>query len=160
MNDLAARVVATGVVAMCAAILVWHQTWMLVPLAYGFWARVLTGPTASPLGQLATRLVAPRLPFRARLVPGPPKRFAQAIGVTFSTAALVCWFGFGAATATWAVVGALGLAAFLEAAAGLCLGCKLFALLMRVGIVPASVCAACSDITIRHPQLRREPARA
>jgi len=50
----------------------------VIPLAYGFWARVLTGPTLSPLGQLATRVVAPRLPVEPKLVPGPPKRFAQA----------------------------------------------------------------------------------
>jgi hypothetical protein len=55
-------------------------------------------------------------------------------------------------------VGALGGAAFLEAAVGLCLGCRVFALLMRAGLVPDSVCAACADITTRHPELRREPA--
>ena len=27
--------------------------WLLIPLAYGFWARVLTGPKLSPLGWTA-----------------------------------------------------------------------------------------------------------
>ena len=44
-------------------------------LAYGFVARVLTGPTLSPLGQLVTRVVTPALDIEARPVPGPPKRF-------------------------------------------------------------------------------------
>ena len=48
INEKAARVVA-GVVALTALIaLVTGAYWLLVPLAYGFWARVLTGPTLSP----------------------------------------------------------------------------------------------------------------
>ncbi|HEV3367849.1 MAG TPA: DUF4395 domain-containing protein [Acidimicrobiales bacterium] len=153
VNEYAARTVATGVVLMCAAALAFRQPWILIPLAYGFWARVLTGPTLSPLGQLATRVVAPRLPGEPRLVPGPPKRFAQAIGVAFSTSALVLWYGFGLGAATWVVTAMLGAAAFLEAAFGLCLGCLAFGALMRAGLIPEEVCEACADISLRHPQL-------
>jgi hypothetical protein len=153
VNEYAARTVATGVVLMCVAALAFRQPWILIPLAYGFWARVLTGPTLSPLGQLATRVVAPRLPGEPRLVPGPPKRFAQAIGVAFSTSALVLWYGFGLGAATWVVTAMLGAAAFLEAAFGLCLGCLAFGALMRAGLIPEEVCVACADISLRHPQL-------
>ena len=153
VNDYAARTVASGVVLMCAAALGFRQPWILIPLAYGFWARVLTGPTLSPLGQLATRVVAPRLPGEPRLVPGPPKRFAQAMGVAFSTAALVLWYGFGLGAATWVVTALLGTAAFLEAGFGLCLGCRAFGALMKAGLVPEGVCVACTDISLRHPQL-------
>ena len=38
-----------------------RQWWVLVPLVYGFLARVLTGPRLSPLGQFVTRVVTPRL---------------------------------------------------------------------------------------------------
>ncbi len=138
---------------MCVAAMVFEQGWILVPLAYGFWARVASGPRFSPLGQLATRVVAPRLPGQPRLVPGPPKRFAQAIGVVFSSTAIVLWFGFGLSTATWVVVGLLATAAFLESALGLCLGCKVFGLLMRAGVIPEEVCLSCADISRRHPQL-------
>jgi len=153
VNDYAARTVASGVVLMCVAAMVLRQPWILLPLAYGFWARVLSGPRFSPLGQLATRVVAPRLPWAPKLMPGPPKRFAQAIGVVFSTTALVLWFGFGLAGATWVVVAMLAAAAFLEAAFGICLGCKGFALLMRIGIIPESVCLECADINTRYPEL-------
>jgi hypothetical protein len=67
---------------------------LLAPLAYGFVARVLTGPTLSPLGQLVTRVVTPRLPVAPRPVPGPPKRFAQGIGGGDREAA-VLHFAFG-----------------------------------------------------------------
>src|SRR4051812_30229823 len=47
VNEVSARLVAGGVVAMCVAILA-GQTWLIAVLAYGFVARVLTGPTLSP----------------------------------------------------------------------------------------------------------------
>jgi hypothetical protein len=153
VNELAARSVAAGVVILSVAAIAFRQPWLLVPLAYGFWARLLSGPTLSPLGQLATRVIAPRLPAEPRLVAGPPKRFAQAIGVVFSTTALVLWFGFGLSTAAWVVVGLLAVAAFLESALGLCLGCKAFGVLMKAGVIPEDVCEACADISLRHPEL-------
>ena len=158
VNEYAARTVAAGVVVMAVAAIAFQQPWILIPLAYGFWARVLSGPRFSPLGQLATRVVAPRLPFEPKYVPGPPTRFAQAIGVVFSSTALVLWYGSGDHTAAFVVVGLLTGAAFLEAAFGLCLGCKGFAVLMRLGVVPESVCLECSDLSLRHPELAADRA--
>lgn len=155
VNDNAARTVATGVVVLCVAAIAFDQPWLLVPLVFGFWARLATGPTLSPLGQLATRVIAPRLPGKPKLVPGAPKRFAQGIGVLFSSTALILSFGFGLSTAAWVVTGLLAGAAFLEAAFGLCLGCKTFSALMRVGIIPEHVCEECADISRRHRQLAR-----
>ena len=44
------------------------------------------------------------------------------------------------------VLGILLVAASLEAFAGICLGCKVFAQLMRAGIIPAAVCERCNDV--------------
>ena len=159
VNDKAARTVATGVVAMAVAFLASGAGWLLVVLAVGFWARVATGPSLSPLGQLATRVVAPRLG-PARLVPGPPKRFAQGIGTAFTSAALVLWFGAGLHLAADVVIAALAAAASLEAALGFCLGCKGFALLMRAGLIPADACRSCADLSLRYPELRQPVAQA
>jgi hypothetical protein len=155
VNEYAARTVAAGVVVMAVAAIAFQQPWILVPLAYGFWARVLTGPKLSPLGQLATRVVAPRLPWGPKLVAGPPKRFAQGIGVAFSSTALILWFGFGLSTATWVVVALLAVAATLESVFGICLGCIAFGYLMKAGVIPEEVCATCADISLRHPQLSK-----
>ncbi|MDA8070738.1 MAG: DUF4395 domain-containing protein [Actinomycetota bacterium] len=152
VDEHAARTVATGVVVLALAAIASRQGWLLVLLAAGFWARVLTGPTLSPLGQLATRIVAPRFG-SPRPVPGPPKRFAQAIGCTFSSTAVVLWFAADAHLAALAVVGALTVAAALEAGLGYCLGCQAYALLMRVGAIPASACPECAELTRRHPDL-------
>lgn len=152
VNEVAARVVASGVVLLSITLLATGWTWLLVPLAYGFVARVLTGPTLSPLGRLATQVIAPALPAPARYVPGPPKRFAQGIGATLSTTALVLHVGFGATTAALVLVAMVAVAAFLEAAFAFCLGCHAFALLTRAGVIPAEVCEACNDIWSRQPE--------
>jgi Domain of unknown function (DUF4395) len=154
VNEKAARVVALGVVLMSVCAIAFQEQWLLIPLAYGFWARVLAGPRLSPLGQLATRVVAPRLG-EPRFVAGPPKRFAQAMGVFFSSAALISWFGFSWDVATWVLVGMLAGAAFLEGAFGYCVGCKIFGALMKKGLIPDDVCESCADVSIRHPELRR-----
>lgn len=152
VNEVAARVVAAGVVLLTLVILALGQTWLILPLALGFLARVLTGPTLSPLGQLATRVIAPALPVDAKLVPGPPKRFAQGIGATLSVVAAVAHFGFGATTLALVLVALITVAATLESAFGFCLGCQAFALLMRVGVIPAEVCESCNDIWSRRPE--------
>jgi hypothetical protein len=151
VNEVSARLVATGVALISLAALGFRQHWLLVPLAYGFVARVLTGPTLSPLGQLVTRWVTPRLPVAPRYVAGPPKRFAQAIGAVVSVTATVLHFGFGWTGAADALLGLLALAATLEAALGLCLGCLVFGALMRRGVIPDDVCERCQDIWLERP---------
>lgn len=145
VNEVSARLVAAGVVTMVVITIAFDARWLVAVIAYGFVARVLTGPTLSPLGQLVTRVITPRLGLEPRNVPGPPKRFAQGIGVAFSVTALVLTIA-GSWGAAQVVLAMLAGAAFLEAALGLCLGCKAFALLMRTGIIPDDVCERCNDI--------------
>jgi Domain of unknown function (DUF4395) len=146
LNEKAARVVA-GVVALAGAVvLLTGAHWLLVPLAYGFWARVLTGPTLSPLGRLASGVIAPRLG-APKYVAGPPKRFAQGMGAAFTTSAAVLALGFGLTTAADVLVALLVVAATLESVFALCLGCQVFALLMRLGVVPEETCARCANIS-------------
>ncbi len=149
VNEVSARLVAAGVVAMGVTFLVLGSGWVLVPLTYGFVARVLTGPTLSPLGQLVTRVVTPRVPPQwYRDVPGPPKRFAQGIGAMLTVGASLAWVA-GAPVVTYALVAMVVVAASLEAAVAFCLGCVIFNRLMRWGIIPADVCVACNDLSER-----------
>jgi hypothetical protein len=149
VNEVSARLVAGTVVVMALATIALDQPWLTLVLAYGFLARVLTGPSLSPLGQLVTRVVTPRLGVAPRYVPGPPKRFAQGIGAAFSVTAAVLALGFGLRGAAYVVLGMLAVAAILESVFGLCLGCKAFAVLMRVGVIPEEVCERCNDIWAR-----------
>ena len=154
VNEKAARVVAGVVLITVLVILTTGAYWLLVPLTYGFWARVLTGPTLSPLGWTAQNVIAPRLGAR-KPVPGPPKRFAQGMGAVMASAALVLGLVLGDHTAADVVLGLFVVAAGLESIFAVCLGCEVFGLLMRVGVVPASVCEECADISLR---LRRVSA--
>jgi Domain of unknown function (DUF4395) len=154
VNEVAARVVAGGVVVMAVAALALRQPWLLLPLAYGFVARVLAGPRLSPLGLLATRVVAPRLG-PPKLVAGPPKRFAQGIGAVVTVSGTVLHFGFGLAGAAYVLLGVIAVAATLESVLAFCIGCQVFGLLMRRGVIPEEVCERCNDIW-----LERQPSAA
>ncbi len=160
VNETSARLVAAGVVAQAVVFLVVREAWVLVPLTYGFLARVATGPTLSPLGQLVTRVLTPRVEsvlrrrdadFRSRQVPGPPKRFAQAIGLGFTAGAAVAWLT-GAPAVAVVLVAMLAAAATLEAVFALCLGCIAYSAIWG--------CADCDDISDRLRQAlveAREP---
>jgi hypothetical protein len=157
VNDVAARAVAGGVLVLSGLTLLLSVTaghgwlWLSLALALGFLARVLTGPTLSPLGQLATRVIAPRLG-PAKLVAGPPKRFAQTIGAAVTLAAVVL-LALGQDRAVQLLLGLMIVFATLESVFGYCVGCKIFAGLMRLGLVPAETCAACANITLRMQQV-------
>lgn len=158
VNEVAARIVAAGVLILSVLTVVLSTAlghgwlWLTAVLAYGFAARVLSGPTLSPLGQLATRVVAPRVGHE-KLVAGPPKRFAQAMGATMSLAALILHFGFGLDIAALTLVGLIIVAATLESVFAFCVGCRIFAAMMRLGLIPAETCAACANIELRAPQV-------
>ena len=153
VNEKVARTVAGLVVVLTMAVLALQSAWLLWALALGFWLRVLFGPRVSPFALLASRVIAPRLG-APKLVPGPPKRFAQSIGAALSTGALVAYY-VGAPTLSWVLVGMITIAAFLESVFAICLGCLIFGQLQRIGVIPASVCEACNDIRLRRPATAR-----
>ena len=147
-NETSARLVAGGVVIISTAFLLTNSTLILLALTYGFAARVIAGPAFSPLALLVTRIVTPKLNFNHKFVPGPPKRFAQTIGLTFAASALVLTlldYSFAANL----VIAALIFAATLESVFAICLGCIMFSFLMKLGVIPQSVCESCNDITLR-----------
>ncbi len=154
VNEKAARVVAGGVALVTATALLGGWLWLSALLAVGFALRVAAGPRYSPLGQLATKVVAPRLG-TSTPVAGPPKRFAQAVGLVFTSAAT----GFlvaGLPAVTVGLLAVLLVFALLESVAGFCAGCFVFGRLMWAGLVPEETCAACADISLR----RRESVSA
>ena len=61
VNEKAARVVAGGVALLAGTALVTGWLWLSAVLAVGFALRVAAGPRWSPLGRLASVVVAPRL---------------------------------------------------------------------------------------------------
>lgn len=152
VNETSARIVAGGAALMGTLFAATGSGWVLAVLTYGFIARVLTGPTLSPLGRLSTQvltpLLTPLIKNEHRMVPGPPKRFAQGVGATFSIVATAL-FVSGAATEARFVIAALVGAAFLESAFAVCLGCIMFGWLMKAGLIPEEVCEECNNFSLR-----------
>ena len=161
VNEKAARTVAGFVLGLAIVTIILGTTvgngwyWITAGLFAGFVARVLTGPKLSLLGQLATRVIAPRLG-EPTMVAGPPKRFAQGVGAVFTGVGTLFvalgWYG----AAIVMLVGIVG-AASLESIFGYCVGCKAFGLMMKRGWIPEETCLACADISARIG-LDREPS--
>ena len=93
------------------------------------------GPRRHPYGRVFALLVAPRLgPVKER-EPVPPLKFAQLVGLIFAVAGAVAFAGGAFLVGVIASAAAL-VAAFLNAAFGICLGCQLYPLVARFRRVP------------------------
>jgi hypothetical protein len=146
-NEYAARMVAGMVVTLSIVIVLFDAHWLIFFLAYGFLARVFTGPTLSPMGLLATRVLAPMFHLQ-KPVAGPPKQFAQAVGLVFSTTAIVLNYGFGLSIAANVVIGILIFFAAMEAFLGFCTGCFVFGYLMQWGVISDDICEKCNNLAL------------
>ncbi|MFI5715378.1 DUF4395 domain-containing protein [Nocardia sp. NPDC051750] len=94
------------------------------------------GPRRHPYGLIYARLVAPRLGPVTTTEPTPPLRFAQLLGFVFAAVSLL-GFLLGTSVVGGVFAGFALFAAFLNAAFGICLGCKLYPLVTR--LVPHSL---------------------
>src|SRR3954447_13122194 len=95
VNETAVRVTASGVGVMAVLALTLHRPEILVVIAYGFLARVLTGPRLSPLALLSTRGVPRRLRAAPRFAGARGRRSARGLGAAGSIAAVLCYYAFG-----------------------------------------------------------------
>lgn len=117
---LGAVILASAVSPSGAAVLLGAQA-VVFAVGAGF------GPRRHPYGVLFRRVVAPRLGPVTEKEPAAPLKFAQLVGLGFAVVGVV---GFAAGTPALALLAtALALvAAFLNAAFGVCLGCRLYPL--------------------------------
>jgi uncharacterized protein DUF4395 len=121
---LVVTLIVSAISPLAAAIILGLQA---VVFAIG----ALAGPRRHPYGRLFATLVAPRLgPVKER-EPVPPLKFAQLVGLIF---AIVGTAGFAVGAPLVGVIAtAFALvAAFLNAAFGICLGCQLYPLVVRI----------------------------
>jgi FtsH-binding integral membrane protein len=114
-----------------AATLVSGSPWPLAVQAVVFAVSVVFGVQASPYGWVFKRFVRPRLGPPAELEDARPPRFAQLVGLVFALAGLAGYLS--GATVIGVVATAFALvAAFVNAAVGLCLGCEAYLLFHRI----------------------------
>jgi hypothetical protein len=91
----------------------------------------LRGPRQHPYGLIFANLVAPRLSPVTEREPVPPLKFAQLVGLVFAVVG-VAGFAFGVPLLGVIATAFALFAAFLNAAFGICLGCQLYPLVVRL----------------------------
>ena len=90
----------------------------------------VAGPRRHPYGRVFAAVVAPRLAPVTEREPVAPLKFAQLVGLVFAAAGTVA-FATGLFTVGLVLTAFALVAAFLNAAFGICLGCRLYPLVSR-----------------------------
>jgi hypothetical protein len=125
------RFAAALTTVVLALTLVLNNPWPLAVQAVVFAISVAFGVSASPYGQLFKRLIRPRLGPPKELEDATPPRFAQLVGLVFAVLGLIGYLT-GADVLGVVATGFALVAAFVNAAAGLCLGCEAYLLIQRI----------------------------
>ncbi|WP_433015521.1 DUF4395 domain-containing protein [Kribbella sp. CA-294648] len=125
------RFAAALTTVVLALTLVLNNPWPLAVQAVVFAISVVFGVQASPYGQLFKWVVRPRLGPPKELEDAAPPRFAQLVGLVFAVAGLIGYLT-GAELLGVVATGFALVAAFVNAAVGLCLGCEAYLLIHRI----------------------------
>ncbi|MEV7628448.1 DUF4395 domain-containing protein [Actinoplanes sp. NPDC089786] len=111
-------------------VLVTRSPWLALAQTAVF-ALTATNPRRGPYALLFRQFVLPHIGPPAEREPAAPVRFAQTVGLAFLGAATIAFFA--GAPVVGLIFAGLGLvAAFLNAAFGLCLGCEAYLALRRL----------------------------
>jgi hypothetical protein len=152
VDDVTVRLIASVVLVLAIVALALHQWWIYPVLAVDFLLRTVFGPKASPVARAVQRFVRPRVSALRRPTPGPPKRFAAGIGATLTCVAAALWVLGVASPVVVSIAVVMIVFPALESILGLCVGCKAFGILMKLGVVPHEICLECADISLRRIQ--------
>jgi len=127
---IVATLLAAAVSPLAAAVTLGVQA---IVFAIGAWR----GPRQHPYGLIFQRLVLPRLGPLTEKEPVPPLKFAQLVGFVFAVVGVV-GFASGAQLLGLIATGFALVAAFLNAAFGICLGCQIYPLIARFTQIPSN----------------------
>jgi hypothetical protein len=124
------RFAAAITTLVLVVVLITGSGWLMLAQAVVF-AISAASPKWGPYGLVYRTLIAPRLGRPTELEPAAPVRFAQLVGLGF---ALVSTVGYLSGVTVLGIVAAAFalLAAFLNAAFGLCLGCEVYLAFRRL----------------------------
>lgn len=148
VNEWTARFVALQVCCFSILALYLKYPFLLLFLIYEFFARLLYGPRFSLMVFIANQLFHRLFSFPGKQVPGVPKRFAQMIGLLFTSVAGILWYLTGHFDISFYLLLTLALFSGLEAFLGWCAACYLFSILMKTGIIPHSICEQCTNLDL------------
>jgi hypothetical protein len=124
------RFAATLTSIVLVVVLATGWGWLALVQAVIF-AVTAADPRLGPYAYVYRLLILPRLGPPAEREPAAPVRFAQLVGFSFATVATIGYLS-GATTVGVVFAGFALLAAFLNAAFGLCLGCEAYLAIRRL----------------------------
>lgn len=124
------RLGAVITVVVLAAVLVTGSAWLLAAQLIVFAVGALAGLRYAPYGVLYRRFVRPRLGPPSHTEAEAPPRFAQGVGMVFAAAGVI-GYATGVTAAGIAFTALALVAAFLNAAFDLCLGCQVYLFIKR-----------------------------
>jgi len=136
------RGIAVQVFLLTLAAIYWKSPVILYILLGDFFLRAFVTAKISPLAILSRYIWAPLLKFPLKMVTMRPKKFAASIGFFMSAAALALYLT-GYPFIMQLVLAVLALFSFLEGAFRFCAGCKIFGLLIKLGLVKEELCEDC-----------------
>jgi hypothetical protein len=112
------------------AVLITSSTWLLAAQAVVFGIGAVFGLRYAPYGLIYRWLVRPKLGRPKELEDEAPPRFAQGVGLAFAAVGVI---GYATGTTLLGVVATAFalIAAFMNGAFGLCLGCELYLIIRR-----------------------------
>lgn len=117
-----------------AVVLATGWWWLLAVQSLIFAVSAFVSLRYNPWGQFYRLFVAPRLKPSSEREETPPLRFAQGVGFAFALIGAIGYATDVPVVGITATAFAL-IAAFINAAFGLCLGCETYLLLRRFGLV-------------------------
>jgi hypothetical protein len=150
VDDVTVRLIAAVVLAL-SLVALYMQWWIYAVLAVDFTLRTVVGPKASPLAIIVQRFVRPAVRLPRRPTAGAPKRFAAGVGAVLTSVAAILWLLDFAPMVVVAIGVVMVVFPALESILGVCVGCKVFGVLMKLGVVPEEICLECADISLRNP---------
>lgn len=128
INENVARTAAAYVILISVAAIMLDNYLLMALLGVDFALRAFTKGHASPVRFLALQTVS-LLNIKNKPVDAAPKKFAAGVGMVFCAAIAALLFA-GLLTAAWVTGAILLLCAILESAAGICIGCIVYTLLV------------------------------
>lgn len=131
IDQRAPRFGAQVTTAVLIAVLVTSSAWLLAGQAVVFAIGAIFGLRYAPYGLIYRYAVRPRLAPPKELEPEAPPRFAQGVGFVFAVIGVIGYVkgvtGLGVVATALALI-----AAFLNGAFGICLGCEMYLLIRRI----------------------------
>ena len=120
-----------------ALVLITGSGWLLAAQVVVFAVGALAGLRYAPYGLVYRWLIRPRLGPPAHTEAEAPPRFSQGVGMVIGAAGVLC-YALGSTTGGLVFTALALIAAFLNAAFDLCLGCHMYLFIQRQRVRPSA----------------------